>query len=142
MESLLPTDKQDFTVDFLPEGGGSDPSDAQVPEEDNSMFHTEGGGSDPSDAQVPEEDSSMFHTKLIRTPGKPLGLGLGLKGDRVLVTTVDPESPAEAANLLVADCLVSVNGILLIRENFESCFSAGDVFELGVDRDTDLHTPQ
>ena len=84
-----------------------------------------------------DDGDPMFYTILKRKPGQPLGMGLGLMDGRVVVTTVDAGSPAEKANLIEGDCLVSVNDVPLTPQNIGFSTTVLE-FELGVNRDMDL----
>ena len=43
---------------------------------------------------------AFYLTQLSRQPGQGLGMGLGFEGDSVIVTSVDPDSPADDANIM------------------------------------------
>ena len=83
------------------------------------------------------DEQPVLQTFLVRDkPHQGLGMGLGFKEDRVYVTSVDPNSPAENANLQEGDILHTVDGELLMENNIGALLKPDQIeFELGVVRD-------
>lgn len=90
--------------------------------------------------QVFRKSSSLayeerFAALMTRRSGEGLGLGLGFEGESVVVTSVEPRSPAALADLRIDDLIVDINGMRASRRTISSLLPPHvDVFELGIMR--------
>ena len=112
---------------------GSEPQDVDSTASDASPGGATAGVSTDESQQ---QDWGQFFTVVRRKPGQSLGMGIGLAGPFVVVTAVDPGSPADLARLAEFDVLASANDELITPENVTTLLRP-DVLEieLGVNRD-------
>jgi len=89
-------------------------------------------------------ETKTYYTKIQRgKSGKGLGMGLGDSGGLVVVTSVEADSPADRANVIVDDVIATVDGKTLTFQNFSELLPSDQLeFELGVMREEPTVQPR